>query len=142
MTFTVSKIDLGIAPESVSETLTQKLILYIDIGKESSYTMSGSMVVTSEKENWLNFGGPMEFLEMEKLSLTKSEAPEEIKLFIGTVATNPDETSDNSPKDPSELFRTTIVVPTEQPPFPKGSIKFFVPDSEPVIKEFVMDHFC
>lgn len=142
MTFTVSKIDLGVAPESVSETLTQKLILYVDIGKDSQYTMSGKMVVTPEKKNWLHFGGPMEFLEMEKLSLKKSEQPEEVKLFIGTVANGPAPNATVQQADSVETFRTTIVIPTEQPPFPKGSIKFEVPDSEPIVREFVMDHFC
>jgi len=142
MTFTVSKIDLGVAPESVSETLTQKLILYVDIGDKSPYQMTGKMVLTPEKENWLNFGGSMTFLEMEKLALKKSSQPEEIKLFVGTVASGLVDAHDDSLPDPNETFRTTIVIPTEKPPFPIGSIKFFVPDSEPVVKEFVMDHFC
>lgn len=142
ITFTVSKIDLGVAPESVSETLTQKLILYVDIGEESPYQMSGKMAVTPEKENWLNFGGPMEFLDMQKLSLKKSKQPEEIKLFVGTVASGSADAHDDSLADPTETFRTSIVIPTEKPPFPIGSIKFFIPNSEPVVKEFVMDHFC
>lgn len=148
--FAVTKLDLGVAPESVSETLTQKLLVYVDIGEGAGqYTMSGQMELTESPSgtNWLHFGGALEFLAMDALELPKSSGePSELNIFLGTIANGPSPLASNPQQKVSlketGVSRTTVVIPSEQPPFPKTSVQFAIPGSEPIVREMLMDRFC
>ena len=148
--YTISKLDLGVAPESVSESLTQKLIVYVDIGQgEDQYSMSGKMELTSnpEQANWLHFGGPLSFMAMETLEVSKkANGSKELTIFLGTIANGPNPLVDGAQQDVdvelNPVFRTTVVTPSDKPPYPQASVAFQIPNTEPFVQELTMDQFC
>ena len=129
--FKFASIDIGISPDLLSETRLQKLIFYVDINSEFEFQMTGQMELSKsvDPSNYLHFGGPLEFLALDEIKLNnESETPQDIKIYLGTVS--------------GQSSNTTVVVPNENPPYPKASIRFADGNPLPNRQEFTMDHFC
>ena len=135
----------GIAPDAVSDSLPQSLMLQVEVDAQRDFTMSGKMHVVNSPErcNWLHFGGDLQFLVMDQPSFRAgAETPAELKIFIGSVAGGPPGSSpslvDGSIRP--DTFRTTIIVPDTKPPFPTVDIQFEGSTTESETIE--MDQFC
>ena len=145
--FSLVAAENGIAPDAVSETLPQSLMLQVDVTANRSYRMSGKMHLVQSPEhcNWLHFGGNLQFLLMEQPTFRAgAESPAELKVFVGSVTNGPPGSPpyliDSSVRP--DTFRTTIIVPETKPPFPTVELKFTGAKTESESQPIDMDQFC
>ena len=129
--FEFASIDVGVSPELVSENRPQKLILYVDVLGEFKYQMTGQLelATTPAPNDYLHFGGPLQFLALEEVEIRENESePQDIKIYLGTPTENP--------------LNTTVVAPNQQPPFPEVKISFEMEGEETEERKLTMDYFC
>ena len=147
--FTVSNISLGIPADAVSESFPQRLLLTVQVHDKRPFTMTGQMqlVESADDCNWLQFGGDLRFLSMGVPELRAGAAPSEVKIFVGTVTDGPPNSEKQlhitdvaKSESKIDIFRSTIVVPNQSPPFP--TIALEINGSDSATKRISMDRFC
>ncbi len=129
--FQLATVDLGIHPDLVSESRSQTLILYVDIIGQEKYQMTGqlTMVTAASEPETIQFGGPLQFLQIEPLVLKpNSDQKQDLKIYLGT--------------QPENAQSPTIVVPDKSPPFPTLAIEFQSTDNSNQSDSYLMDYFC
>jgi hypothetical protein len=146
VTYEVSGLRTGLAPETLSDNRPQQLGLDVLISGPQKFTQSGSIVMTRDAtaSNWLNFNGPVQMFYEDQTSLQKGSAkPTEVKIYLGTVAGNSNVDGEPSADtgDAGWMSRTAFIIPDETTPFPKVTIKY-PSDGEPVVQELDLDTFC
>ena len=138
----------GIAADAISESLPQQIHLTVDVLDERPYRMAGKMVATTtpEKCNWIQFGGKLDFLVMSQPKLRAgNETAAEVKIFIGTTTSG---TADApvpvlaKSGEKLDSFRTTIIIPREEPPYPNLDLTFTSQSGDPTNQFLQMNEFC
>ena len=146
VSYDVSGIRLGLAPENVSDTLPQQVAVTVDVAGKQPFTQAGSIVMTRDPatSNWLHFNGPLQMLYVNDAGLHKgSKRGTEVKVYLGTIADAPTlengESGDFAEED--LMKQTAIVIPNQSTPFPHVSIKYESEDG-PIVQELDLDTFC
>ena len=146
VTYEVTGLRTGLAPESLSENRPQQLGMDVKIAGTQNYLQSGSVVLTRDaaSSNWLNFNGPVQMFYADEAGLQKGAAkPTELKIYLGTVARESHAGGEQAAdaEDADWMSRTAFIIPDETTPFPKVTIKY-PSKGEPVIQELDLDTFC
>ena len=142
---------VALDPSLISESLPQRLDVLAKVASEPPYQLSAKMLMTPQPAdtNWVHFGGPLKFFTNSDSDLRlqrNSTIPEQLKLFLGTApegSFSSDQIAQQEESTPIPMqYRTTVVIPEKQPPYPQAIIKFELDNGETDQQSIPMDQNC
>ena len=142
--YRLTKAEVGLSPDSVSESMPQHIILTVDVLKTAQadstpFQQSGRISVYSETvdRGWAHFDGPLKFeFTGGDTKLSASGGPS-VDVHL-TISTPPIECSDAA--DGTLCSNPTTTVPGTL--IPTATVQFPAESNRTITERYVLDHFC